>query len=541
MRTLDRLRRAALDAAGGSGAPPPPAAYPCRTLFTSSDLSAADVTVVLTRAGFDVMPSRPFRSTLLDTFDGRLHASGLRLEVRTDAAGIELILAGGDGTSAHAATATVPRLAGDLPGGPFRSRLAPVLDVRALLPVVTVTARHTLAIQRDSAGKARATVSVYDQIAVEGRDPVLPAWAAEVTGMAGYVKAGDRARDLLGALGLRRTDRDLIDTVVAAAGIDRRGFSSSPTVALGPDERALPAFRRVLANLAAAIDANWQGTVDDIDAEFLHDLRVAVRRTRSVLSQGRRVLPAEVRDRYREAFAWMGTITTPARDLDVYAIEWDSYVSPLGDDAAAALRPVLHHIEQRRRAEHAVLAEELRSVRYRETMAAWRAWLDDPMAGGGGPKEAGLPIGEVAADRIGRAQDQLVGRGRAIDDATPAEELHELRKDAKKLRYLLECFGGLYAPVPRKAFVQRLKAVQDNLGNHQDAEVHADQLRAISAELYDGDGVGPDTMVAMGRLTESLERVRQAARDEFSERFAAYHTKLTRRALKELLDSTSGR
>ena len=58
-----------------------------------------------------------------------------------------------------------------------------------------------------------------------------------------------------------------------------------------------------------------------------------------------------------------------------------------------------------------------------------------------------------------------------------------MRKDAKKLRYLLECFGGLLAGGERKAFVKRLKALQDNLGEHQDAEVHADKLRTVADEL----------------------------------------------------------
>ena len=41
--------------------------------------------------------------------------------------------------------------------------------------------------------------------------------------------------------------------------------------------------------------ANWDGTVADIDPEFLHDLRVAVRRTRVVLANAARVLPDDVR------------------------------------------------------------------------------------------------------------------------------------------------------------------------------------------------------------------------------------------------------
>ena len=86
----------------------------------------------------------------------------------------------------------------------------------------------------------------------------------------------------------------------------------------------------MLANLADTIEANRPGTIDDIDEEFLHELRVAVRRTRSVLAESKGVLPDDVRDAQREAFGELGQQTGPARDLDVYVVGWDAYVAPLG-------------------------------------------------------------------------------------------------------------------------------------------------------------------------------------------------------------------
>ena len=121
-----------------------------------------------------------------------------------------------------------------------------------------------------------------------------------------------------------------------------------------------------------------------------------------------------------------------------------------------------------------------------------------------------------------------------IGPETPAEQVHDLRKDAKKLRYLFECFGGLLADAPRKTFVRRLKALQDNLGEHQDAQVHVAELRAISHQLHE-QGAQADTMLAIGQLAERLEQQRVAARAEFTERFEAYDTNETERAFKEAI------
>jgi CHAD domain-containing protein len=125
-------------------------------------------------------------------------------------------------------------------------------------------------------------------------------------------------------------------------------------------------------------------------------------------------------------------------------------------------------------------------------------------------------------------------RGRAIRPSSAATHLHELRKDAKQLRYLLECFGGILPAGPRKAFVKRLKALQNNLGEHQDAQVHIERLRAFEREI-DGRPHTAETRKAMRQLQEHLERRRAAARDDFAQRFTAYDSKATRRGLRQLL------
>jgi CHAD domain-containing protein len=488
----------------------------------------------LATLGFEFEPSRVVTRTLLDTFDGRVHAAGLRLELR-ESGGLEIIVSGEGTVPAHLTVESMPRFAADLPPGPFRARLAAIVDVRALLPVVRVTATWTRAAWHDRAGKTVATAIAFEDVRVDDHADIdLGPCTIEIDEITGYGKRASRARDVLDQLGLARLDGDTLTAAVAAAGVDLAGVTSSPTVPLDPAMPAIDGFRAVLANLADTIEANWQGTVDQIDPEFLHDLRVAVRRTRSVLSQGKNVLPFAVVDRARENFAWLGTLTGPARDLDVYLIEWDSYTGPLGADVIAALQPVHTLLESRREAAYARLTEALRSAAAAELMSTWQAWLHEPTHVEAQGVHADRPLGKVVAKRIARAQANLVERGRLIRPETPADKIHDLRKDAKKLRYLLECFGSLLPDGPRKAFVKRLKAFQDNLGEHQDAEVHVSELRSMSRELHEG-GASADTMLAIGQLSARLDQRRAAERAEFTERFEAYDTRSTRRTLDAAL------
>ena len=108
-----------------------------------------------------------------------------------------------------------------------------------------------------------------------------------------------------------------------------------------------------------------------------------------------------------------------------------------------------------------------------------------------------------------------------------------MRKDAKKLRYLLECFAGLLPSDDRKAFVKRLKRLQDLLGAHQDADVQAINLRTAADELP--PTTAPATYLAVGRLIEQLETARHRAARASPTASPSTTASPTRATLRELL------
>ncbi|MDH4113393.1 MAG: CHAD domain-containing protein [Actinomycetota bacterium] len=496
---------------------------------------ATTVIEELMGVGFVFGSSQAVTTTLLDTFDGRLYRAGLRFTVN-ESDRVELELTGAMTAPAHLTVAGVPRLPGDLPPGPLRSRIAALTDVRALLPKVRVHTSRTSGVWRDASGKVVAIAVLHDGVHLVDRPEVdCPEATIEIREVPGYTKPARRAIEALRRVGVAECETDTVTQCAAAAGVDLAGFAAAATVPLDPEMSAIDGFRLVLANIATAITANWQGTIDQTDPEFLHDLRIAVRRTRTILAAAKSVLPAAVLEPARDGFAWLADLTGTPRDLDVYLLEWSRYTDPLGSDVAPSLEPVRDLIERRRADGHLELEAALRSEHAAELMTEWRTWLAQPLSSDDVSPKAGRPLGRLIAKRIARAHAVLIERGQLIGPDTPAEKVHELRKDAKKLRYLLECFGSLLRKSARKQYVTRLKALQDNLGEHQDAEVHVNMLRGIARELHDA-GASPDTMVAIGQLTERLDQQRLAARAEFAERFADYDTPATRRALDAVLD-----
>ena len=315
-----------------------------------------------------------------------------------------------------------------------------------------------------------------------------------------------------------------------------RGRHVEPGIPLDPELPAVEGFRLVLANLADAIEVNRQGTIDDVDSEFLHDLRVAVRRSRSILRHGRHVLGARragmgragPQARRRRHRARRATSTCRCSSGTTPSPSSTTPIAPRSSRCAASSSATgtAAHDDARRAARAPATS---RTCCAAGTTSCTRRWTPTAPASLGGD-----PLGDVVATRIRKAQRRLLEHGRAITPDTPAEDVHDVRKDAKKLRYLLECFADLFPAEGRKAFVKRLKKLQDLLGEHQDAEVHAVELRR-AAELLPAT-TGTATYVAVGRLVEHLERTRQAARDGFAERFAEYDSKPTRRLLRDMLD-----
>ncbi|MFA9431100.1 CHAD domain-containing protein [Egicoccus sp. AB-alg2] len=298
---------------------------------------------------------------------------------------------------------------------------------------------------------------------------------------------------------------------------------------------ALPGYRSALRRLADTIEATWHGLEDD-DPEVLHDLRVASRRTRSLLAAGRRVLPAIVRRDQAEALRWLGRVTGPARDLDVQRVRWPVPTDEASDAEVAALAQVGELLERRRTATRRAAAEALASPRGNQLRRDWRAWLDLPDAWVRGGRDADAPLGRVAAERIEGAQQRVLQRGRALTSAAPGSELHRLRRDAKRLRYLLDAFGGLGGRSRSRAIVAALRELQDVLGAHQDAEVAAAWLRGLRTDGHGGPGAGADLPeAALDRMLVELDLQRDAARAAFAVRFEAWSDAAARARLQALL------
>ncbi|MGD2062397.1 MAG: CHAD domain-containing protein, partial [Nitrospirota bacterium] len=351
----------------------------------------------------------------------------------------------------------------------------------------------------------------------------------------GYAAAAGDVRAVLeGDLQLRPDTGDELKRVLASIGRTPGDYSSKLDLHLDPEMAAAEATRLIHKRLLATMHANEVGVRQNLDEEFLHDFRVASRRARSALAQIKAVFPEEIVDHYRKELSWLGSVTGPVRDLDVYLGNMDGYRASLPEETRDALAPLQAFLEARHATEHGRLVEALGSSRYRELIDGWQRFLDRPRNKGRAPANAARPISEVASERIWRVYRRVLKDGHAIGPESPATALHRLRIDCKKLRYLMEFFRSLYDTETIEQLIDSLKRLQDNLGDFNDCTVQQETLRDLARQMAEEDGMPVETYLAMGHLLALLEERQARERARFAEQFAQFSADEHRQRFRRL-------
>jgi CHAD domain-containing protein len=485
------------------------------------------------------------RTECADSFDWRLQARGLRLLLVSEGEGRYWTLCPRDGELlVVAADGELPAAAGDLPAGPLREALAGLLAPRVLLARAAIEARVRRWRLIDAEGKTVLRLAEEQGLAIATEGPhrlrvPLPR-RVRVQPLKGYDELGGMVAAQLelrfGAQPLAGCD---CEAACRALGVAPGGYSSKIRVSLTPDLPGAEAARRIHLHLLGTLEANVPGTRAGLDPEFLHDLRVAVRRTRSALTQIRGVFPDERVRQFREAFGWMGEITGPMRDLDVFLLQFPDYHDGLPADLRGDLGPFRDFLLEERRRAHEQLARRLAAPHFRGLLKEWRAFLEaapDPEPA----PEAATPVGELANRRIWRAFRRVIRDGRTAVEAPSPEVLHELRKDCKKLRYLQEFFASLYPPERLDPLIKALKGLLDVLGEHQDLAVQAQHLEGFAERMAAAGHAPTRTLLALGALVAGLLARQVVARAAFAARFEALDSEANRAAYRALFKPAPG-
>lgn len=414
-------------------------------------------------------------------------------------------------------------LSGKLPESPLSNAIQNIIGIRALieLGVMDGTTTTIFILNRDK--NIGAFLYVQE---LSNRQNGQRLITVTLEGVRGYNKKFQQIARILRASGVETQTKttDILRFVLQDSGRVPLDYSSGYSVDLNPKMSSVQAVTVIYRSLLKSIKQNEQGVIDDIDSEFLHDLRVAVRRTRSALSLTKGVLATEFSDKLKQEFRYLGEITGPVRDLDVYLLSEEEYKSRLPERLQEGLSYFFEDLSRRRELEQKKLVGALQGPRYKKIITGWQQDLE--LKGELPTGEHGNVSIEVLAGKIIHKRFHRVLRdGRRIHQDTPDTELHRLRIECKKLRYSLEFFSSLYDQRQMKKLVAQLKRLQNNLGDFNDLSVQQEMLADNLSTIRLGSKKSREIAASLGGLMATLSLQHREVRMHFEKTFAHFSRK----------------
>jgi inorganic triphosphatase YgiF len=472
------------------------------------------------------------RAIYWDTADLRLAREGITLRHRSGEGGSKdnwhLKLPAADAAIPDSETGVRDELhaAGDPSDPPdvLRDLITAYVRTSTLGPVATLETQRTVRVLRNGDGEALAEVtddlvSVVSSGHVAGRFREIEVEAAGESAHATLRAVGGVLR-AHGAVG-----GEFVPKVVRALGPHATAEPDPPRPELvtvkSPAHEALRSILRRYVRTLLAEDVHLRRSGEDA----VHKMRVAARRLRSALHTFGSLLDPQWSADLQAELKWLADSLGQARDSevqlerllrDVDALPPDLVVGDVRDRLSKALGSDLaagglSALESLRGERYVVLLERL-------VDAAW-----EPLT----TAEAEGRTEHVIPPRIDAAWGQLVKRVNKLGSATAsAQDWHKARISAKRTRYAAEAVAPIFGS-PAKDFAKRVEAVQEVLGEHQDAVVAGETLRRLAT--------APRTRsvaFTLGVLHARQAEAMRAARAAFPGRWAAAKSPRLRRWLR---------
>ncbi|MGH8469676.1 MAG: CHAD domain-containing protein [Gammaproteobacteria bacterium] len=299
--------------------------------------------------------------------------------------------------------------------------------------------------------------------------------------------------------------------------------------------RADLAVAQVLGAHCTIMNRHERRLLDGADSEALHDFRVAIRTSRSILNQTRGVFPERPYQRFRSVLAWLAGCTGALRDLDVFLDKLPEFRRRIPAVLARGLAPLKAVLHEAQKIEQERLARTCAARRYAGFKRAYGAFLDERAAHACRTPRGNEPIVAFASRVIRKRYRKALAGGRHAGEGATGATLHELRKSGKKLRYLIESFRELYSDGEDvRAVLKQLKELQDVLGRLVDSNVQRRLLREWLPRAEAARGLPPAALMAAQALDVQLLQDELKTRGSFTERFASFASRETRERFERL-------
>jgi len=257
-------------------------------------------------------------------------------------------------------------------------------------------------------------------------------------------------------------------------------YNAKPKLSIAAQAPAIETASHLIEMSLIVARQNEKGIKADYDSEFLHDYRVSLRKVRSVISLFKGVYSEAESISLKQKFSDIMKVTNRLRDLDVYLIDKQELFELLPEHMHFGLEQMFKAFIVERKKQLQKVTKLLSSKSYQQDIQTLQNKFRsaENLTAGSKALTASLPF---ASKLIWKRYRKVCQIAQKIDASTPDEEVHVLRIQCKKLRYLMEFFSSLFPKKLLKDLIKSLKRLQDNLGRFNDFSVQQESLKEFLA------------------------------------------------------------
>ena len=459
--------------------------------------------------------------TFYDTFDWRIYNAGLVLY--SSGKRFYLRLINTEIIIADCGFQKRPVFIRDFSENDLKKQLTSILGVRALMKKGMMRMNDSEGILLNKDNKTVCKTLSRKIIPLTNSNNAIQSHMILLFPLRGYSKDCRQIINKLNPYLLKDPAQDPFFITLKANGIKAGDYSGKFGIQLKRQTPAQEAIKAIFKTLINVIRQNEDGIINDLDTEFLHDFRVAVRRIRAALGQLQIVFSPDLVKKFKKDFSYLGRQSNQLRDLDVYLLNETMYKSMLPLRMRESISILFNQLNLERKSAHQQFADLINNVRYNNIIKSWQNFLDsDTKNQTNNPIEARLPIIKIVKPVIREQLNTVLNLGSAINDNTEDEKIHELRIECKKLRYLLEFFISLFPQNKIETFINHLKILQDNLGKFNDFSIQQEFLQNYIIKLPVLNDKNKQVIAAVGALIGILNDRQVKTRQEFAIRYAQF-------------------
>jgi len=425
----------------------------------------------------------------------------------------------------------------DFPDCEAKETLTPILNLRSLSNIFKgILKTEQLNLQGDD-GKILVfcqLISIYKP--EQPRTPLMR--QIKITPVTGYTKENDQVIALLKELGAFEASLPPLDSLLGAIGIAAQPYTVKPEIDIPAQMPARSAVSSIIAVMIKKQRLTEDGVIKDIDTEFLHHYRVAIRMVRAAIAQLKVVFPEQDVPILKQRFGDLARKTNKLRDLDVFILDKERYMNLLPQSMRNDLRPMFDDFQSSRQAEAKRISRWIASKTYHNEMGELQALFNN----GYSAMEtlwSEKPSIDLAINKIQKTYKKIYKAATEISHTTPDEAIHKIRIDCKKLRYLLYFFASQFDKKKIKVVAKHLKKLQDKLGIFNDLTVQGDFLKNYLYQLEHKPKKDIMLIASVGGLISNLYTMQIQERDKCINELAVFSNNENRQLFKETFIDSS--